>query len=251
MKILVPKTLIGAIGLRLGARAHRRQVAAGLRLGQVHGAGPLARHQLVQVGGFQLVAAGGQQRLDGAIGQQRAQREAHVGRVQDLPAGRADGLGQALAAKVGRVLQALPAAFGVLLVGLLEAGAGGDRGAAVAGRRLVGLEVERCQHALIEARAFFQHRLCGFQPGILETGDGGDLVDARQVLDVEQQILEWGLVAHRECPETSKRKGHRTRCPWMTTSWTTPPRLRQEWARNGHSALTSSGTASNRSATRP
>ena len=35
--------LVAAVGLRLGARAHQRQVAAGLRLGQVHRAGPLAR----------------------------------------------------------------------------------------------------------------------------------------------------------------------------------------------------------------
>jgi hypothetical protein len=68
-----------------------------------------------------LVAAGGQQRLDGAVGQQRAQRKAHVGAVDHLDAGRADGLGQALAAEVGRVLQALPAAFGELLERLLEA----------------------------------------------------------------------------------------------------------------------------------
>ena len=43
--------------------------------------------------------------LDGAIGEQRAQRKAQVGGVQDFAAGRSNGLGQALAAKVCRVLQ--------------------------------------------------------------------------------------------------------------------------------------------------
>jgi hypothetical protein len=71
--------LVRAVGLRLGTGAHGGQVAAGLRLGQVHGAGPLAADQLFQVDGLELVAAGGQQRLDGAVGQQRAQRKAHVG----------------------------------------------------------------------------------------------------------------------------------------------------------------------------
>ncbi len=119
------KDLVRAVRLRLGARAHQRQVAAGLRLGQVHGAGPLAGDQLLQVRGLQLVTARGQKRLDRAIGQQRAQREAHVGGVEHFAAGRADGFGQALAAKVHRMLQALPAAFGVLAERILESRRGG------------------------------------------------------------------------------------------------------------------------------
>ena len=45
-----------AVALRLGARAHQREVGAGLRLGQVHRAGPLARDHLRQVRRLQLVA---------------------------------------------------------------------------------------------------------------------------------------------------------------------------------------------------
>ncbi|MPM69296.1 hypothetical protein SDC9_116241 [bioreactor metagenome] len=118
--------LVGAIGLRLGLGAHQRQIGAGLRLGQVHRAGPLTGHELFKIGRLQLIAASSQQRFDGTIGQQRAQRKAQVGAVEHLDAGRADGLGQALAAKVHRVLQALPAAFGVLLEGVLEARRSGD-----------------------------------------------------------------------------------------------------------------------------
>jgi hypothetical protein len=55
------ENFVGAVGLWLGAGAHGCQVGAGLGLGQVHGAGPLAAHQLFQVGGFQLVGACGQQ----------------------------------------------------------------------------------------------------------------------------------------------------------------------------------------------
>jgi hypothetical protein len=84
-----------------------------LGLGQVHGAGPFG-DEFLQVNGLEFVAARRQQRLDGAVGQQRAQGKAHVGAVEHLHAGRADGLGQALAAEVLRVLQALPAAFGEL-----------------------------------------------------------------------------------------------------------------------------------------
>ena len=64
---------IGAVGLLHGARLERAEVGAGVRLGQVHGAGPLARHHLRQVGRLQLVAALRLERVDGAEGQQRAQ----------------------------------------------------------------------------------------------------------------------------------------------------------------------------------
>jgi hypothetical protein len=41
--------LVAAVGLRFCARAHRGEVAAGLRLGQVHGAGPRPIHHLRDV----------------------------------------------------------------------------------------------------------------------------------------------------------------------------------------------------------
>ena len=162
--------LVAAVGLRLGARAHRRQVAAGLRLGQVHRAGPLAGDHLRDVGCLLLGRAGGQQRLDRAVGQQRAQREAHVGAVEHLDAGRADGLGQALAAEVGRVLQALPAAFAELAEGLLEAGRGGDHAVLPRRRVLVAFPVQRREHAFVELGAFLEHRLRGVVAGLLEAG---------------------------------------------------------------------------------
>ena len=71
---------VGAVGPALGARLELAQVGAGVRLGEVHGAGPLAGHHLGQVGAFQLVAALRLQRVDGAVGQERAQAEGEVGR---------------------------------------------------------------------------------------------------------------------------------------------------------------------------
>jgi hypothetical protein len=114
--------LVGAVALRHGAGAHQRQVGAGLRLGQVHGAGPLAGDEVGDEGFLLLLAAGRQQRFDGAIGQQRAQREGEVGRVQHLDAGRGQQLGQALAAELHGMLHALPAGLAELAEGFLEAG---------------------------------------------------------------------------------------------------------------------------------
>ncbi len=188
--------LVGAVGLRLGAAAHHRQVGTRLRFGQVHGAGPLATDELFQVGGFQLIAASGEQRFNGAVGEQRTQRKAHVGRVQHFAAGRAYGLGQALTAEVGRVLQALPSALGVLAVGVAETRRGGDLAVVEAGRVLVALPVQRRNDFLVQASALFQHRLGRVQTGFLETGQLGHLFKACQMLDGEHHVFDGGDVAH-------------------------------------------------------
>jgi hypothetical protein len=107
-------------------------------------------------------------------------------------AGRADGLGQALAAEVLRVLQALPAAFGVLAEGVLEARRGGDH-AVLPGRRvLVALEFSGAITPSVELGALLQHGLrpCPGRGRVLEAGDLRDLVDIGQVLDVEQHVLD-------------------------------------------------------------
>ncbi|MNH15857.1 hypothetical protein D3C79_754810 [compost metagenome] len=49
--------LIAAISVRLSASAQQRQVSAGLRFGQAHGAGPLAADQLRQVALLELGTA--------------------------------------------------------------------------------------------------------------------------------------------------------------------------------------------------
>jgi hypothetical protein len=118
---------VAAVALRLGARAHEGQIRAGLRLGQVHRAGPGAFDHLRDEGLPLLGRARGEQRLDRAVGEQRAEREAQVRAVEHFDAGRADRLRQALTAEFGRVLQALPAAGRELRKGVLEAGGRGHR----------------------------------------------------------------------------------------------------------------------------
>jgi hypothetical protein len=206
--------LVGTVGLRLGAAAHHGQVAAGLRLGEVHRAGPLAAHELLEIHRLELVGAGREQCLDGAVAQERAQREAHVGRVEHLAAGRADGLREALAAEVRRMLKPLPAARDVLRESILEARRGGDFTALERRGIAVAFDVQRRDHVLVEAGALLEHGLRGFQACVLEARQLGDLADVGQVLDVEQHVLEGGGVAHVSCLQIQRiRKGHRERCP--------------------------------------
>ena len=70
---------IGAVAGRLGLGADGGEVGAGIRLGQVHGAGPGAFDHLRQVLLLQFVGSVVGDGLDGAAGQHRAQAEGHVG----------------------------------------------------------------------------------------------------------------------------------------------------------------------------
>ena len=96
---LLAENAVAAIGLRLGAGADQRQVGAGLRLGQVHRAGPFAGDHLFQVDRLQLVAGADQQRLDSAGGEQRAERERQIGRAHHLLDGDGQGIRLAVAAE--------------------------------------------------------------------------------------------------------------------------------------------------------
>src|SRR3990167_2587222 len=93
-------------------------------------------------------------------------------------------------------VQAEPAALGVLAEGVLEAGRGGDLAVLEERGVLVALEIQRRDHTLVELGALLQHGLRRFKPGVFKTGQLRHLVDARQVLDVEQHVLEGGGVAH-------------------------------------------------------
>jgi len=60
---------VAAVGLGLGAGAQQRQVGAGLRLGEAHGAGPLTADQFFQIRILELLAAVFAQRQHRAFAQ--------------------------------------------------------------------------------------------------------------------------------------------------------------------------------------
>ena len=93
---LLAEDLVAAVTLRLGLGTHRSQIGTGRRLGQVHGAGPLAADHLGEVRGFLLVGPAQCQRLDGAIREHGAQGEGHVGRLPHFHDRHVDDLGEAL-----------------------------------------------------------------------------------------------------------------------------------------------------------
>src|SRR3546814_3912770 len=73
-----------AVALSDRSGADRAEIGARLRLGQVHRAGPPALDERRQIDAPLRVAAVSLEQLDGALGQQRAERKGHVGRVPHL-----------------------------------------------------------------------------------------------------------------------------------------------------------------------
>ncbi len=140
--------------------------------------------------GLELVASSRQQGLNGAIGQQGAQGKAQVGAVEHFQARSTNGLGQALAPKIDRVLQALPATLGKLGKGFLKP-------AVVV--TTPSFRLDGCLSPTIFSGSITpSHSLAHssstawavVQVGIFETRDLGRCVQIGQVLDGKQHVLD-------------------------------------------------------------
>ncbi len=75
---------------RHGLRPHRGEIGAGVGLGQVHRARPLPGDQPRQEPGLLVRRTPGRQQLDGALGEDRVERERQVGRAEHLLEAQAD-----------------------------------------------------------------------------------------------------------------------------------------------------------------
>ncbi len=109
MKILAPMSLYvpSPAGTRGSSEA---QVGARLRLGELHGAGPFAGHELRQVLLLQFRRTMRDNRVHTGLRQQRIEPEGHVGAAPHLEDGHAGPERQALAAMLLRHGHAAPAA---------------------------------------------------------------------------------------------------------------------------------------------
>ena len=177
-----------SVAVRLGLAAQRAHVGAGRGLGEVHGPGPLAGHQLVD----EHVADRGRGVLgDGlhrALGQHGDQAERHVRGVPYLLHRRRHQPGQPLAAMVGGEGHGVPTALDEPPIGLDEAGRQGDAAVLQPAAFAVARRVERRQHLGTELAGLLQHG--GNQVGrrLLAAGQGGDLGQPAHLLDGEQHV---------------------------------------------------------------
>ncbi len=182
-----------ALAHRLGAQ--ETEIGAAMRLGQVHGAGPLARDHLRHVGFLLLRGTVHQKGRGRAHGETAIHRERHVGGDLEF----IDGLGerhrQALPAIFGRRGEAKPAAFGDLLERLLESLRGGDAAVAVVLAAFeIACAIERLQHLFGELGRLAQDRLAHIRGGVGETGKIVVTVDLEDVVEQEVDVLDRGFV---------------------------------------------------------
>jgi len=154
---LAAADLVAAVCLRFGAGAQQREVGAGLRLSQAHGAAPAAADQFLQIGILQGVAAVLVQRQHRALGQPRIDAERQRRRHQHLLEVAGHQLREALAAVFARPGHARPTVVDVLLVGLDEALRRLYLAVVQGHALLVAVAIERGDLAAGVARRFFQN----------------------------------------------------------------------------------------------
>ena len=187
---LLPGDAVAAVALRLGAGAQHAEVGAGMRLGQVHRAGPLARDHLRQPGRLLLGRPVRVDRRVGAVGQARIHAERHVGARVHLADGGVQHVGDALAAVLGVAVEPGPAAFAQEVEGLPEAGRGADHAVLEHAALAVADGVEGCEHVARDLARLLEDR--GGEVAV-EVGVAGD----RARLHLEHVVQHEGHVAQR------------------------------------------------------
>ncbi len=190
---------IAAIGSALGTGAQRADVGSGLWLGELHGAGPLAGHQLFEIYLFQLTAAVCVERLDRTQRQQRAEAERDIRRAPDFGAGRVDRERKTLAAKRFRSGHRVPPRSRPALVCIGPTGGGGHLAAVELDAIFVAHSIQRRQHVAGEPSGFLQHGggdvgveiavMAGFHSGL----------QARAMIEGQQHVVDRRAVGHDRC----------------------------------------------------
>jgi len=135
------------------------------------------------------------QRGGGAHGQSAIHRKRHIGRALEFVDRLAQRHRQALPAIFRRRGQAQPAAFGDLLVGLLEAFRRRHAAVVVPGAAFeIACAIEWLQHFLGEFGGLAQNRLPHIGGGIAEAGKIVVAVDLKHVVEQEIHVFDWGFV---------------------------------------------------------
>ena len=178
------------LAVALGAGLQRADIGAGLRLGQVHGARPFAGDQLGQVERLLLLRAVALQELDGALGQQWAEREGHVGRLPHLLHGQRQGPGQALAAIVRIEGQGIPAALHEGPVSLYGAVRGSHHAVLEAAALLVACLIDGCQDLAGDLAGLREDRLDQIRSGFLEARKRRDPVEVGDLAQGEAHVID-------------------------------------------------------------
>ena len=193
---LLAEDSIAPVRPAFGARLHRAEVRAGLRLGQVHRAGPFSGDQLAEIDAAQVIAAVGGKRADRAFAEQRTERKAHRRAVPQFGAGGVDGVRQAHAAIFRRPRDARPAARRPCAIGLAKARRRRDVAIFVARAAQIADPVERRDHIGGEPPGFRDHRGGGRRVEFAEQPLADRLVEAGDMGQRKQDVGDGRAIGH-------------------------------------------------------
>jgi len=132
------------------------------------GPGPLAGDHPGQIERLLLLGAADFDGLDGAAGQAGIHGEGHVGRGHHFADSQPEHVRQTLAAVMRIADQSGPAAFDQSLIGILEAGRGGDLAVFQPAAFPVANLVQRLQDFLADLGRAFENGGDGFRRGLVE-----------------------------------------------------------------------------------
>ena len=187
---------VGAIAGGDGFGAQRADIRARLRLGEMHGAHPLAGHELWQIGRLQLRRGMRGDQLDRRHGEQRAEPEGHRRPAPDLDQRRVERIRQALAAPFGGSGQPVPTGRRPIAIGVFPSG--GHRHRAVLERRTVRVAdaVERRDHSVGEFPRFLGDRRDQIVAEVAKKALAARRLQPSDVIEREQDIGDRGGIRH-------------------------------------------------------
>ena len=188
---LLAVELVSTVSLRDGASAHGGKIGPCLRLGQIHRAGPHALHHLRHELRLLHIRTDQLDRLDRALGQQRAQGKRKIGAVPHLFYRGRHQLRQALSTKIRILGEPIPAVGDELRVGILKTGRRLDRAAFGEARALsIADGVQRIEHLAGKLRGLLQYRFDGIGGRFFIARKLADLLEPRQLVEHEADVVE-------------------------------------------------------------
>ncbi len=192
------------IAIRFRPGLQGTEIGAGLRLSEIHRAGPTPGDQRRQIFRFLGRAAMDLQRFDGPLRQQRTEREGHVGGIPDFLQGRGQGPGHTLAA-ISRIEgDRVPAGLGELPIGLGDTSRHHDLAINQANTFLVTDGIEWRQHDRSKFGGLFQNRIAGLGAGLFIAGQLGDRFQPGNMLKGKANIGErCGIGWHCRHPQST------------------------------------------------
>ncbi len=199
---LLPTDGVAAIFLRHGSCLERANIRTGLRLRQIHGAGPIAGHEVGKICLLLVICAVRQQGLNCAEAEHRAEPERHVGRVEHFHDRQGERLRQALPAPFLWRRQAHPSTLPELGVGISKSRRGPHPILGQYGTVRVARCIERRQYITCQLVGFFQDRRDQLGVIIAECLQPFQSGQARNGLERERHIVERSVIGHVFLPES-------------------------------------------------